>query len=441
MNKKRLLKMLKEKAARKAELLTKAESTEEVKELRSINVEISEVTKDIADLKSMIEAIEAEERAAASADPEAEPENKDDEGGDAPEERNAAPEVRHVLGTYGMGQASNVEIRKETLKLYEQRGADLKKGKAIVVPIEMSAEERAVTVASSNLVIQKKYSNTMSGAFNEVSSLIDKVDAVPLIGGESYTKGFEVSFGEGDYTTETGAYTDTDPTTNYVEIGKAKITAYTEITDEAQKLPNVDYLALVVKNVRIAIRKKITKQLILGAGGSNAITGIFNAPTKVIPTASDLEVSEIDADTLDTIVFGYGGDEDVEGGAYLILNKTDLAAFAAVRLTDGKKAYRIKLETAGNAGTISSEGSFEVPFILNSGCPALSLVATAADTYCMAYGKLMAYEMPIFSQLTVEESRDFKFSTGQIAYRGAIWAGGNVVKYNGFVRIKKVAAV
>lgn len=436
MNKKRLLKMLKAKEARKAELLTKADGTEDVKELRSINGEITELTADIAELRAMIDEIEAEERAAAAADPAA---ATDDEGSEQRKAGDGKPENRAIMGTYGMGMPE--EQRKALTKVYEQRGADLKNRKAIVVPMEASAEERAVTIASSNLVVQKKYSNTLNETFNEVSSLIDNVSAVPLNGGESYTKGFEVSFDEADYTTETGAYTDGDPVTDYVEIGKAKITAYTEITDEAQKLPNVDYQALVVKNVRIAIRKKITKQIILGAGGANAITGIFNAPVNVIPTASDLEVSAIDEDTLDTIVFGYGGDEDVEGGASLILNKSDLAAFAAVRLSDGKKAYKIKLERGGNAGTISSEDSFEVPFIINSACPALSLAGTAVDTYCMAYGKLMAYEMPIFSQLTIEESRDFKFSTGQIAYRGAIWAGGNVASYKGFVRIKKVAAV
>jgi len=154
-----------------------------------------------------------------------------------------------------------------------------------------------------------------------------------------------------------------------------------------------------------------------------------------IPLASDLVIVEIDADTLDNIVLGYGGDEEVEGGCDLILNKIDLAAFAAVRDAEGDKLYKIKLN--GNTGTISSEGSFEVPFIINSICPSLTAVGTATDTYCMAYGKLMSYEMPIFSAFTVEESRDFKFKSGQIAYRGSVWAGGNVVSYKGFTRIKK----
>lgn len=435
--KSKLLAMIAKLELRKTALSTKSDATEDIKELRGINVELDAINADLVEARGMLAEIEAEEAAQRSADPAksgADPEFRAATGSD-----DGNPEQRQVLGTYGMGISE--EQRKSALKVYEQRGATLKSGKPIEVSVEETAEERAVTIGASNLVVQKKYSNTLNETFNEVSSLIDNVGAVPLTGGESYTKGFEVSFADAGYTTETGDYTDGDPVTDYVEIGKAKITAYTEITDEAQKLPNIDYLALVVKNVRIAIRKKITRQIVLGSGGANAITGIFNAPINVIPLASDLEISAIDEDTLDTIVFGYGGDEDVEGGSYLILNKKDLAAFAAVRLSDGKKAYKIKLDASGNTGTISSEDSFAVPFIINSACPALTLAGTVVDTYCMAYGKLMTYEMPIFSQLTIEESRDFKFKTGQIAYRGAIWAGGNVASYKGFVRIKKVAAV
>ena len=257
------------------------------------------------------------------------------------------------------------------------------------------------------------------------------------MGGESYEKGFVVGYGEGDYTTETGNYTETDPAMDYVSIGKAKITAYTEMSDESIKLPNINYQSLVARNISIALRKKIARQIMAGAGTANTITGIFNAPAKVIPTASDLGISEIDADTLDNIVFGYGGDEDIEGGAYLILNKADLAAFAAIRGSDGKKLYNIKLN--GNTGTISSDGSYAVRFIINSACPALSASGTAVDAYCMAYGMPAVYEMPMFSPVEVMESREYKFRTGQIAFRGTVWVGGNVGAYKGFVRIKKSA--
>lgn len=361
--------------------------------------------------------------------------------------RGAAPVgAARVLGTYSIGQAgannqrSNTtmpEISEELMDRYEKRGQALKDGKAVIFGMNEAAEIRTITIGGGTLVTPKHASPTLSEAFNEVSSLIDTVNSVPLIGGESYTKGFVTGYGEGDYTTETGNYTDTEPTFDYVNVGKAKITAYAEISDEVQKLPNVDYQAAVLRAVQIAIRKKISRQIMIGAGGANQITGIFNAPVNVMPVAGDLEIVEFGGDTLDKIVFGHGGDEDVEADAYLILNKDDLAAFAALRdAMDSKRLYTIKKN--GNTGTISSDGAFEVKFIINSACPALSLAGTAAGTYCMAYGMPgAAYELPIFSQLEVVESRDFKFKQGIICFRGSVWVGGNTAMYKGFTRIKK----
>lgn len=335
-------------------------------------------------------------------------------------------------------EGSKVENKEQLQKqAMEQRGADLKAGRSVTFAVNELPELRAVTIASGDLVVEKKYSKTLNDSFGEVSGTIDVVSAVVLDGGESYRKGFVKGYGEGDYTSETGNYVETDPEFDYVDINKVKITAYTEITDEALKLPNVAYQSYVAQNIQTAIRKKISK-MILNGTGTNSFVGIFNAPTNVIPTASDLGISEITADTLDDIVFSYGGDEEVEGVATLFLSKADLAAFAAIRDAEGRKLYTIN--PRGNTGTISSAGSFNVPYIINSAAPALSASATANGTYCMAYGVPVNYEMPIFSNLTVEESRDFKFRTGQVAYRASIWAGGNVAAHKGFVRVKKVAS-
>lgn len=335
-------------------------------------------------------------------------------------------------------EEKKVENREQQVKeILEQRGQDLKAGKSVQFAIDELPELRAVTIASGDLVVEKKYSTTLNDSFGEVSGTIDVVNAVVLNGGESYTKGFVKGYGEGAYTSETGDYHNTDPEFDYVTINKVKITAYTEITDEALKLPNVAYQSYVAQNIQTAIRKKISKMILTG-DGNQSFVGIFNAPANVIPTASDLSLAAIDADTLDDIVFAYGGDEEVEGVATLFLSKADLAAFAAIRDSENRKLYTIN--PRGNTGTISSAGSFNVPYIINSAAPALSAAGTAVDTYCMAYGIPVNYEMPIFSNLTVEESRDFKFRTGQVAYRASIWAGGNVASHKGFVRVKKVAA-
>jgi HK97 family phage major capsid protein len=426
--KKKLLEILKAKEEKRDALKAKGKASNDIAEVRSISEEVDSLNGEIAELRTVVDGM-PDEMENPEADPDA-------------ETRSLPGGAVNVLGTYGIRSKQTPETEKRAKEMeqtLEKRGADLKNKRAVTFELDEVPELRAVTIGSGKLVAETKYSSTLNDTFNQVSSTVDLVNAVPLNGGESYEKGFVVSYGEGDYTSETGEYDESEAEFDYVSITKAKITAYTEMSDEAMKLPNINYQDLVRKNITIALRKKMAKQILAGPGGANALVGIFKAPANVIPVSSDLEIDEIDADTLDKIVLGYGGDEDIEGSGYLILNKRDLAAFAAVRSTTGEKLYKIKLN--GNIGTISSSESFEVPFIINSACAALSDPATVTDTYCMAYGMMHCYEMPLFSPVTVEESRDFKFKTGQIAYRGSVWAGGNVAMYKGFIRIKKGEAV
>jgi HK97 family phage major capsid protein len=326
-----------------------------------------------------------------------------------------------------------VDEEKEVL---EQRGADLKAGKKIKVELE----ERSTVVSSGDLLIPKKYKNTIDESFEGVSGLVDRLNTVPLEGGESYSVPFEVAYGEGNYTGENADYSETDPETDYVETGRAKITAYSEISKEAIKLPNANYQALVIKRVRDSIRKKIGKQAIIGAGTTNTIKGIYNADVKVMPTAeaktADISLADIDIDTLNTIVFAYGGDESVESEQVLILSKRDLEKFAKVKTSDDKFVYKVTRK--GQTGTIAyANGGLEVPYVINSACGSLSDSKTVAGKYTLVYGSLSSYELPIFSELEIEESKDYNFKKGMVSYRGDVIVGGTVSKYNGFVRVKK----
>lgn len=326
-----------------------------------------------------------------------------------------------------------VDEKKEVL---EQRGADLKAGKKIKVELE----ERSTVVSSGDLLIPRKYKNTIDESFEGVSGLVDRLNTVPLEGGESYSVPFEVAYGEGNYTGENADYSETDPETDYVETGRAKITAYSEISKEAIKLPNANYQALVIKRVRDSIRKKIGKQAIIGAGTTNTIKGIYNADVKVMPTAeaktADISLADIDIDTLNTIVFAYGGDESVESEQVLILSKRDLEKFAKVKTSDDKFVYKVTRK--GQTGTIAyANGGLEVPYVINSACGSLSDSKTVAGKYTLVYGSLSSYELPIFSELEIEESKDYNFKKGMVSYRGDVIVGGTVSKYNGFVRVKK----
>ena len=220
----------------------------------------------------------------------------------------------------------------------------------------------------------------------------------------------------------------------HADIAKAKITAYSEMTEELEKLPAAPYAQVILDGIQKSVRKKIAKEIMVGAGTANTIVGIFSAKADAIDAATDKELAKIDNTTLDEIVFSYGGDEAVEGQCVLILSKADLKAFSSIRTTDGKPFYDIKIAGNGGSGTINT-----VPFIINSACGSITDSKTTAGTYCMAYGNLQNYQLTVFSQLDIRRSDDFKFKSGMIAHRGSVFVGGNVVSYNGFLRIKKAA--
>ncbi len=325
-----------------------------------------------------------------------------------------APSETKIIETAGAPPETREDKEKE---IAEKRGQDLK-------------ENRTVTVGSSNILLPKHQASDIRPTFNEVSSLIDRVSTKPLIGGESYQQPYIDGYGTGDYTTEGADYASAEATFAYVDINKAKITAYAEDTEEVQKLPAAAYDAEVMKGIALAARKKISREILVGTGATNRLAGIFSAAATAIDAATDLALTEIDETTLDEIIYTFGGDENVEDAAVLILNKVDLKAFATLRDADGKKIYDVK--SNGNTGTIDG-----IPFIINSACYAISAAATTTGQYCMAYGPLSNYLMTIFSDMDVQRSTDYLFKKGMIAHRGSIFIGGNVVSKNGFLRVKK----
>lgn len=413
---KKLRKMLADKEARKTDLATKAQKSEDILELRSINAQLDSLNTEIVDVRSLIEAAE-------KADNEGEePEFRSKKPTDAP-----MPEGElSLVGTF-LGEQRSV---KEQAEVARKETAE-KRGKALM-------EGRSVTVGSSNVVLPQHDAPDIRPTFGEVSGLIDRVTHKFLKGGESFKQPYIVGYGMAGYTGEGGDYHgaasgttgDADVIFGYAEMNKAKVTAYAEDSEELQKLPAADYDAEVQKGIRIASRKKLTREILVGAGGTNKLVGIFTDKAVAIDEATDLPIGVIDNTTLDEIVFSFGGDEEVEDPAVLILNKLDLKAFAQLRSADGKKIHTIM--TNGNTGTIDG-----IPFLINSACKAISNATTAEDDYCMAYGPLSNYMLTIFSDVDIQRSTDYKFKEGMIAHRSSGFFGGNVVSKNGFLRVVK----
>ena len=341
-----------------------------------------------------------------------------------------------------MNEVANMQDVKVIETYTEERGGmklnikDLVQGQDEIDELEARGkdllEKRAVTVASGDLVIPKHDKGTINDTFNQVSTLIDRVQTTPLAGGESYSVPYEVSHGEGNYTAEGAPYIDVEVEFGYADILKTKVTAYSEITEEVEKLPKADYASRIFGGVQKALRKKITKEILTGTGEAGEFVGIFSPNATAINPATDVAVADIDADTLDTVIYAYGGDEDVEDEAVLILNKDDLRKFAMLKHDDGRKVYEVV--NNGNTGTING-----VNYVINSAAKSTELAS--ADEYVMAYGPLSNYEMGIFSPVEIKRSDDVKFKEGMIAHRASVFAGGNVVSFNGFVRVKKGAGI
>ena len=307
----------------------------------------------------------------------------------------------------------------ETIAELEARGKAFKEG-------------RTVTVTADGVLLPTHQDDKIAPVpFREVSTLVDEVHTVNLKGGETYKKSFVKSHGTGGLTAEGDPYTTAEPTFGYLTISKVKVTAYAEITEELEKLPAADYSGEVLKGVNIALRKKISEQILRGAGSTNTFKGIFSNSCEALADNVDLEISEINENTLDEIVYAYGGDEEVEGGCVLILNKNDLRAFAGLRTREGRKVHTVDYK----AKTIDG-----IPFIISSHCKAITASTTEVGEYGIAYGPLANYEVPIFSGVEIAKSTDYKFKDGIICYKASVFTGGNVIGYKGFLRVKKAAA-
>lgn len=400
------MKTLKELQEARAALLLEAAKPETTadrlaeirKQVDGLNLAIAELRKDEADAKA-----EEEKRSARPAN------------GGAPA---LAPVVVH--------DDANIEAQKrnaENAEAIEKRASTLKSGGKVKV------EYRAVTTASTALGTVA--SGEINPAFEQVGTLDKRVNEMHLenTGSESYKKPFAKTIGEGGVTEEGKPATDVDVTFGYADINKVKITAYAEITEEVEKLPAADYEREVNNSVVGAWRKKLISQII-GGSGSGQLVGIINAPADIINADQRKTIATIDENTLDDIIFDYGGDEDVEGDAHLILNKLTLKEFAKVKGTDKKRVYEIVVR--GNEGTING-----TPFICTSKLPAFKTV-TAGNPY-MIYGKLKGYELAFFSALEVAKSKEYKFKDGIIAFKVDGYAGGSPAMYNGFMTVQKAA--
>jgi Uncharacterized protein conserved in bacteria with the myosin-like domain len=408
-----LKKLIKERRSQ-VETLEKAMVESDSKEERaSHNSALVQVRQELKEAETELAKLEEAEK---EAEKELEKENEE-------LEKEAQQRSLRIRGSYGFngGITDNDSMEAREKKLNEELEA---RGKAL-------KEKRAVTIDAGQLLVPQHQGRQLNDTFNQVSTLVDQVSTENLQGGESYKEAYVKSYGTGGITGEGKDYTTAEPQFGYAPMNKVKITAYAEISEEVKKLPNIDYARKVEEACRIAVKKKLSQQILTGKGISSTegaddeMVGIFASPV-AIDSTKDVDITAIDINTLNEAVFSYGGDEDVETQATLILNKKTLKALSEVRKSNGDPAYIIDVAKK----TINT-----IPYVINSNV--LDFATAKEGEFIGAYGDLKAYKAPTFSSLEIQESSDFKFKQGMICYKVSVFVAGNVIKQDGFLRLKK----
>lgn len=305
--------------------------------------------------------------------------------------------------------------------------------------ITTDALRRSLTLSGGNIAQPSRVSG-INPPPTEVSQIVDMVYIVDADGMGEDSVAYDVpdALTAGVKKDDGSATADTIKAPAIAKITPVLITTLGYVSRRIQRTTPLNYQSRTSDAALRALRKKVGRLIVAGdpAATEPEITGILKAAA--IQSGSDVSISTIDETTLRKIALAYGGDDAVEGGGVLLLNKADLIAFGDVRGTNEKKAvYEIEFsEGSTTTGTIK-DGGLAVRFCIDNALPALSASGTATGTYAMCYGKPLAYQLDLFGPYSVEVSKDYKFAEGLLAVMGEAMVGGNVISYNGFLRVKK----
>lgn len=327
------------------------------------------------------------------------------------------------------------------VELRSKRGAAYKLHANVEIPYQRTA---ITTTASDGVIVPVNYEKNVDVfPWNEVSSIADLVTYVSLPGGSQYTKAYQKSTGEGDYTLEptivgTGAdgiYHAVDTTFGKVDIKRNKITALAFESEEMRDVPDANYGTLIEDNVTLSLKKKVAKEIVVGSGTGTEFVGVA-AP---IATATNLNADTytvnpyaINENTLDSVIIDFGGEENIENKEALLINKASLKSFLGVRGTaDKKPVYNISYQ--GNTALING-----VRCVFTKNLPTFADAAVGA--VWGIYGDWSKYIVLDFGGTAIATSAEKLFDQGIIEIRGRTYAGGAPAGYKAFERLTKPTA-
>lgn len=273
-------------------------------------------------------------------------------------------------------------------------------------------EVRSVLVSSGKLATPTEVDGIVDNGFAKVSSIIDLVKVVNCEGMGSNKVAYEDTDAVANAQTEGGSAVTSDPTFSFVTITPTSVAVLSSISKQAKKQSPLQYEAKVKESAMTALRQKASAIVTEAVVNSALVTA--------------KEVAKLDEKALRNIALAYGGDEGVDGEAYLFLNKADLIALGDVRGTNEKKAVFEITPDASNPNTgIIKDGGLAVKYCLNK--------HLTAGT--MLYGQPKNIELDLFSNYEIAVSEDFYFDKLMDAIRGDVELGADVIAKGGMIKV------
>lgn len=299
----------------------------------------------------------------------------------------------------------------------------------------------STTLASGSIVQPTGAGSVIRGADGAISSIIDQVTVMDLtgLGGweESYVK-TELAANAQKVKTAAGTLrTASDPVIAVAKLSpyEANVTSY--VDRNISRLSPAAYDAKITGMAMRALRRQINALIFNGDGqASPDFFGIRTAKNKDGDVIyQTVNVDAIDVDLLDTLVYAYGGNEEMGGNATLYLTKKDLQAIGKLRgQQELQRLYKVAAAMGNaNAGTIT-DGGLIVPYALGSALTSLSETTKgAAAVQTMLYGDPANFLLGLFGGFSIRIDESYKAGERMLTILGDVMVGGNLIVDKGFV--------
>lgn len=342
-------------------------------------------------------------------------------------------EIRSALGEATTEQMEAFSAELDALEAeerqLEQRSGLLSRLEKIETPADDSTESRSARFARTNtgsistgttralltsttgmIATPTDVGREVVEGFNNPSALCDLVNVVDANGWGAYKVPYEDADGTVADHTEGAAVSDSAPTTKYVEITPKNALILSKLSNQVLNYTPVNYEGYVQRNAVKRLRKYANSKITAELAAS---------------TLTKKQVAPLDEKFLTTVALAYGGDEEIDGEAILVIAKADLQTLGQLTNDDKKPVYEITPNPASPSTGIIKNGGLSAKYVL---------AKIAAGT--QYYGSLRdALQLALFTPYSINVLTERFADEGMIGITGSVDMGCKVCKKDGILKI------